>query len=311
MTTAHTLHLRRLRLCAALAALTRCSSPPSGGTIFRDGSVDAPSPPDTPAPIDARTDTVSIDLAPTDTTPTDTTPPDAPPPSVRCASASSASPLSAETTQVIRVTTPSWTDAHGTLERFERTPGGAWTSVGSRIPVAIGRTGMGWGRGLHGQGPPVGCEGPGKREGDGRSPAGVFTLGAAYGDRAGAGAFPYTVLSASWRCPDDPLSSHYNQVLDATTVTPDWNSAEEMVRSDGLYRWVVFVNHNTAPREPGGGSCIFMHLWSGPTSTTVGCTAMERPNLEAILAWMQPGRTAMVALPEAVYAAQRSAWRLP
>lgn len=223
----------------------------------------------------------------------------------------SVSPLTSRVSQVVLVIVPTWGATRGDLLRYERTPGGRWTPVGARVAVAMGRAGLGWGRGLHGQGAPAGCEGPGKSEGDGRSPAGVFALGAVYGDRAGAGAFAYTVTTPTWRCPDDPASAHYNEVLDGASVTPDWNSAEAMVRADGLYRWVVFVEHNTAPRVPRGGSCIFLHVWAGASSTTAGCTSMERAALEEILAWMRPGEAVQVALPAPVYATVRGPWGLP
>lgn len=237
--------------------------------------------------------------------------PDVAPTAITCAPGPSRSPIPAEITQVLLVTTPSWTSAHGSIGRFERRPGGAWTLVGSRVATSIGRAGFAWGRGLHGQGAPSDCEGPTKVEGDGRSPAGVFALGAVYGDTAGAGRFSYRVLTPSWRCPDDPASSFYNQVLDASSVTPDWNSAEQMVRTDGLYRWVVFVEHNTAPRVARGGSCIFIHVWGGAASTTSGCTSLERTALEDTLAWLQPERAVEVALPGPVYAAVRERWGLP
>ena len=41
-------------------------------------------------------------------------------------------------------------------------------------PVSVGRNGAAWGLGLHAAQP----QGPQKQEGDGRAPAGVFTLGA-------------------------------------------------------------------------------------------------------------------------------------
>ena len=48
------------------------------------------------------------------------------------------------------------------------------------------------------------------------------------------------VALATWRCPDDPASAYYNRVLDAATVTPDWGSAEEMLRGDtAMHRCVL------------------------------------------------------------------------
>ncbi|MBI5479629.1 MAG: hypothetical protein HY906_12270 [Deltaproteobacteria bacterium] len=235
---------------------------------------------------------------------------DATPAGITC-SQTSATPIPADVTQALLVVTPTWTATQGTLARHTRPPGGSWTVGGSAIPVVVGAAGLGWGRGLHGGGPPAGCAGPTKQEGDHRSPAGGFTLGAVYGDTPGAGSYPYTLITSSWRCPDDPTSAYYNQVLDQNTVTPDWSSAETMLRADGLYHWVVFVDHNTGPPVPGAGSCIFIHIWEGPSSPTVGCTGLSLATLEGVLAWLDPPHAVMVTLPKPIYDAVRTAWRLP
>lgn len=296
--------LARVRLPVAFSVLVlaACAAPPGAAIdaarddIASDSGSDLTTAPDAPENDLGLPDAAIDDVSPT---------------VVTCASGGSAAPIPDAITQVLLVTTPSWTDAHGNLDRFERQPGGAWTSVGTRIQVSIGRAGLGWGRGLHGAGTPAACDGPTKHEGDGRSPAGVFTLGTVYGDTAGAGSFAYTPLTPSWRCPDDPASAYYNEVLDSNTVTPDWNSAETMLRSDGLYHWVVFVNHNTMPREPGAGSCIFIHVWGGAASTTVGCTSMDGTTLQSVLAWLQPEHAVQVALPATVYSMVRADWQLP
>ena len=245
-------------------------------------------------------DDATSDVAPSDDAPT----------AVTCTSPS-ASPIPSAITQALVVTTPSWTDFTGTMTRFERSVNGAWTAVASPIAVTVGNAGLGWGRGLHGQLTPAGCDGPTKAEGDGRSPAGVFTLGSVYGDTQGAGSFPYTLITPSLRCPDDPASNYYNEIVDENLVAPDWNSAEVMLRADGLYHWVVFVNHNGDPRTPGGGSCIFIHVWGGPTSPTVGCTSLDGTALQTVLAWLQPQQAVQIALPQPVYAAVRDLWQLP
>ena len=78
------------------------------------------------------------------------------------------------------------------------------------------------------------------------------------------------------------------------------------------YRWGLVVEHNSAPPAAGRGSCIFLHVWAGPDVGTAGCTALERPNLEALLRWLAPRRRPLlVQLPEAEYARLSRAWRLP
>ena len=91
----------------------------------------------------------------------------------------------------------------------------------------------------------------------------------------------------------------------------DWSSAEEMRRGDDLYTWVVEVAHNPT-RTGGDGSCIFLHVWSGPASSTVGCTAMAEDRLAALLSSLSPtAAPAFVLLPRAEYDALAPAWKLP
>ncbi|MBT8470678.1 MAG: hypothetical protein KJN97_18170, partial [Deltaproteobacteria bacterium] len=95
--------------------------------------------------------------------------------------AEAAAPIGADRTQLVTVVSKQWDEFRATLRRFERTPQKRWKSVGPSVEVVLGREGYGWGRGLHGTSAPPGRPGPIKREGDGRSPAGVFGIGNAYG----------------------------------------------------------------------------------------------------------------------------------
>jgi L,D-peptidoglycan transpeptidase YkuD (ErfK/YbiS/YcfS/YnhG family) len=86
-----------------------------------------------------------------------------------------------------------------------------------------------------------------------------------------------------------------------------------MRRADEAYRWGVVVEHNTGwGREPGAGSCIFLHIWSGPASPTAGCTAMDAGRLLELMHWLDPLRTpVLVQLPLAAYDRLRADWDLP
>lgn len=213
--------------------------------------------------------------------------------------------------QALVVLTDAWTAVPGSLQRYERA-GGGWKAVGVSIPVVVGKSGLGWGIGLHGG--PAG-EGPVKHEGDGRAPAGVFRIGPAFGyDPAPGGVrLPYIQVTSDWKCVDDSASAHYNEVLDQRTVTPDWNSHEEMRRRDDAYRLGAVVQHDWADqRQRAGGSCIFLHIWGGPSSSTVGCTAMAPADILSVLQWLDPDRRpVLVQLTRAEYARQRGRWSLP
>jgi D-alanyl-D-alanine dipeptidase len=215
--------------------------------------------------------------------------------------------------QLVVVITPGWNATTGTLRRFTRdNPAGAWQSVAATIPVVIGRTGLAWADASLASA----MDQPTKHEGDGRSPAGAFPLDTAFGFAPRADLpwirLPYAALQPGSECVDDETSAYYNTVVDRATVPRiDWKSAEHM-RQIGQYRLGVIVGYNAAPPSPGRGSCIFLHIWGGPSSTTAGCTALDAGELEALMRWLDAARRpAFVQLPAAEYERLRSAWRLP
>lgn len=220
----------------------------------------------------------------------------------------------AECRQLIIVTTCGWDAVDGEMTMYERDSiNDKWKAVGEKIPIVVGRNGMAWGKGLHGDA--IG-EGPVKIEGDGRSPAGVFSLSSAFGyaprEQAGDVKLPYVQAVATLECVDDPQSAHYNRIVDRAGVEkPDWKSSERMRRDDDQYRWGVVVGHN-AQDEPGCGSCIFMHIWEAPGKGTAGCTAMNSSSMESVLRWLDLKKwPVLVQLPQAEFERLREAWGLP
>ena len=218
--------------------------------------------------------------------------------------------------QALVVTTADWDSTAATVRRFARaTPAARWREVGRPMRAAVGRSGLGWGDGLH----PAAdsAAGPVKREGDGRAPAGVFRLSSAFGYAPPSESrwirLPYHAADVSIECVDDDASAYYNRRVDRDTVARvDWTSHEEMRRNDGLYRLGVWVDHNSAPPAAGRGSCIFLHVWDGPGRPTAGCTAMDAAAMREVLAWLDPAaRPALVQLPAAALAARRRGWGLP
>ena len=212
--------------------------------------------------------------------------------------------------ELLTAITDDWDATHATL-RLWRRDGGRWVAVGEPWPAVIGQTGAAWGIGVSGSGAPAGRGGPVKREGDRKSPAGMFELARSFGYAAAPPAgthLPYTQTDASWLCVDDTASAHYGEILRAGSDA-DWHSAEHMRRDDALYTWVIDVAHNPA-HVRGAGSCIFLHEWAGPDSTTVGCTAMAEPALAHLLATLAP-HARYVLLPRAEYRALAGTWGLP
>lgn len=230
------------------------------------------------------------------------------------ASAATSGPVPATARQLVVAVVADWDTVEAELSRWERADAKSpWQRVEAPWTGVIGR-GAAWGLGLHGEGPPAGQTGARKREGDGRSPAGVFSLGGSFGYAKAALAearWPYTPVDKRWLCVDDGASKLYGTIVDSSRVTKDWASAEQMRRKDALYTWVVEVNHNPA-RAPDQGSCIFLHVWRKAGEPTVGCTAMPQPELERVLAWLRPESAPVFALlPAAAYQALAKDWGLP
>jgi L,D-peptidoglycan transpeptidase YkuD (ErfK/YbiS/YcfS/YnhG family) len=216
--------------------------------------------------------------------------------------------------QAVVVTTKEWNAIQGKAQLFERkTVKSSWKEIGKSFAVVVGKNGMAWGAGLN--------ELPSdtgrllmKTEGDGKSPAGIFTLTSAFGsaEKAAFIKFPYTKLEEYTECIDDVKSNHYNKIVDRMKVGSfDWKSSEKMLEIGTQYDLGVFVAHNSE-RQKGGGSCIFLHIWKDATSGTAGCTAMARENIEAALRFFDPkNNPVLIQLPEDSYAQFQKKWKLP
>lgn len=216
--------------------------------------------------------------------------------------------------QLVLVVTDGWDATSGTLQRFER-QGEQWKPAAPAAPIAVGRHGAAWGLGLH----PAQADGPQKQEGDGRAPAGVFTLGEAFGYAGQDGTrMPYRPMQDTSYCIDVPDSPLYNRIVDTREVGEDAakGSTEPMrldLRNDGdpRYRKGLVIGHNTGA-VPRAGSCVFAHLWRQPGEPTAGCTAMAAETMDAMFAWLRPdARPVFVLLPRAEYQRLAGEWHLP
>lgn len=154
-----------------------------------------------------------------------------------------------------------------------------------------------------------------KVEGDGRSPAGLFPLTSAFGTatKPTAVELPYTRLDEFTECVDDPKSNFYNRIVNRMQVGNfDWKSSEKMLAIGDEYGLGVFVAYNSFPVQKGAGSCIFMHVWKDQNTATDGCTAMERRNVERIVAWASPAKNPyLIQLTEELYKKYQKTWKLP
>lgn len=217
--------------------------------------------------------------------------------------------------QLITVTTDSWNAKSATIRVFERGPDQprSWKEIEKPFRGVIGRRGFGWGIGLHGTGE---SGAPRKREGDQRSPAGVFKLFSVFGLANPAQMtflrLPYQQVTAGTEAIDDPRSRYYNRIVDRSRIArPDWSSSESMLSVGGRYRFGLMIQHNWQP-APEFGSCIFFHVWDHDQAGTAGCTATSSARLERLLHWLDSEKNPLIVqLPQPEYLRLRESWELP
>jgi D-alanyl-D-alanine dipeptidase len=126
---------------------------------------------------------------------------------------------------------------------------------------------------------------------------------------------PYETASQTLICIDDMASPHYNMVIDyqAEGLPADnLPSHEDMLLSNDVYKYTIFVAHNSPNPTAGAGSCIFLHLWKNENDDTVGCTAMAEENMVRLLQWLDPAQSPiLVQLTRQNYARLMESWDLP
>ncbi len=217
----------------------------------------------------------------------------------------------AESLQAVVVTTKDWTATSGSARIYERgSRNSKWKSIGESFPVVVGRSGLAW---AQDSAPEKATEF--KKEGDGKAPAGMFPLTFVFGSAVKPEqlAFPYTRVESQTECVDDVRSNHYNKIVGRLQVGSfDWKSSEKMLEIGPQYDLGVFVAYNTYPVVRGNGSCIFLHVWKDASTPTSGCTAMERLNLERIVARLDAAKNPyLIQLTQDEHKALRKSWNLP
>lgn len=178
--------------------------------------------------------------------------------------------------QLIVVLSPDMNTTSGIMTRYEKSTD-VYTSIGTAIPVILGRNGLGWDSGVE----------PLKREGDGKSPAGVFDIASTFGeDLTPNSRMPYWFADDKLICIDDVNDTKYNTMSRLDPTNPP-KSFELMHRNDGVYHNGAVIDYN---REgvSGRGSCIFFHLNHPDKRPTAGCTAMEEQPLLELIHWFDP-----------------------
>jgi L,D-peptidoglycan transpeptidase YkuD (ErfK/YbiS/YcfS/YnhG family) len=177
-------------------------------------------------------------------------------------------------TQLVTVIARTRASTQGTL-RLWRKRAGCWRAAARPWTAWLGRRGTS----------------PAKREGDRRTPTGVFGFGRVmYGVAPDPGVrFPYRRLVCGDWWVEDPASPYYNQFrhVRCGAKPPFRVKSEDMSRSPTAYRHLAVISYNTSPVVPGLGSGIFLHASTG--RPTLGCVSLPLPQLVTTLRWLRPG----------------------
>jgi L,D-peptidoglycan transpeptidase YkuD (ErfK/YbiS/YcfS/YnhG family) len=218
-----------------------------------------------------------------------------------------------ESRQVLVGIAPSWDSSQASLSLYERKQD-SWIKIEGPISARLGKNGLAWGLGIHQN--HQGTEK--KREGDGKSPAGMFYIGGAWGYARHIHkhpSLPYRKVTSRDLWIEDSNSPSYNQhqVLSHEPKNA-WEKKAQMKQNDHAHSLKLFIAHNAPPRAtPFAGSAIFFHIWREQGArATAGCTTMSEANLKALVSKIDPTKKPVyVLLPKQEYEARRSNWQLP
>ena len=137
-----------------------------------------------------------------------------------------------------------------------------------------------------------------RREGDGTTPAGVFTLGRVmYGNAPDPGVrYRYRRLVCGDWWNEDPRSATYNtfQHVRCGSRPPFRVTTPGLWQEKRAYRHFAVIEYNTRPVIPGRGSGIFLHAQTG--SSTNGCVSLPVSPLVRTLRWLDPAQKPRIAI---------------
>lgn len=127
----------------------------------------------------------------------------------------------------------------------------------------------------------MGKEGLGKaREGDGRTPAGVFQITEAFGILENPGTeLPYTKIQEFLYWSEEPDT--YNQMVDVRELGRSKIKGEHLIEYAPQYHYALVLDYNKEGVYP-KGSAIFLHV-KGEKPYTAGCLAVSEAQMKRIV----------------------------
>jgi L,D-peptidoglycan transpeptidase YkuD (ErfK/YbiS/YcfS/YnhG family) len=183
--------------------------------------------------------------------------------------------------QLVTVSASGYGTTVASLELWQRR-GVCWRRVAGPWQARLGRSGLS----AH------------KREGDGATPTGTYTLGATvYGIAPNPGvAFAYHRLICGDWWDEDVHSQTYNTFRHVACgmQPPFGGDSEALWRISPQYRYFAVIDYNAHPIVPGRGSAIFLHVSTG--RGTAGCVSLPEAELVRLLRWLRPAAVPVIHL---------------
>lgn len=129
-----------------------------------------------------------------------------------------------------------------------------------------------------------------KREGDKKTPSGVFALSFAFGTEKPDTGLDFRQITNDSYWVDDADSEYYNTWQEGYK---GWKSAEKLSEYARYYHYAVATDFN-AKCEPGRGSAIFLHCKL--KAYTSGCVAVPESALLAMLKRLDPAKKPVIII---------------
>ena len=157
--------------------------------------------------------------------------------------------------------------AQGTLTWYKKNQDGVFAPVFS-VPAVSGMNG------ISGD----------KKEGDKKTPAGVYSFTMAFGMKDNPGSIlPYHKVVNGDHFVDDGNSRYYNRLVNEFEVQKDWTSSENLIRQAPHYNYALVLNYNDG-YVPGKGSAIFLHCPKIANNTgTSGCISIPEEYMKELV----------------------------
>lgn len=130
-----------------------------------------------------------------------------------------------------------------------------------------------------------------KREGDGKTPTGVYSFLYGFGTGGNPGtSYGYKQITQNSYFVDDVNSKYYNQWYEGTD-----QKGEHMIKYGTQYKYGLVIGYNTS-NTPGKGSAIFLHC--NGSGNTAGCVSIPEGEMLRMMKEVKPGAQIIITTSE-------------